>query len=425
MPSAAWDALANPGWSLEPGGKLRKTEDASALAAPANAGARQAEPSLEAVETSNRRWESEDEKSDYNPFISHAFLSSLEDAGCASAKTGWLGQHLVLEDERGAALAALPCYLKNHSMGEYVFDHGWADAFHRAGGRYYPKLQSSVPFTPATGRRFLTGERIDRNVAIAALSGGLTELCTRIGASSAHITFLTRHEWEALDSRGYLRRTDQQFHWLNNGYPDFDGFLDSLASRKRKQIRKERREAVQAGIEIDWITGSDLTEDHWDAFYAFYMDTGRRKWGQPYLNRNFFSLLSERMADRVLLVMARREGRPVAGALNMIGSHTLFGRNWGCVEDHPFLHFEVCYYQAIEFAIRHGLSRVEAGAQGMHKLARGYLPATTYSAHWIAHPGLREAVADYLERERRAVEIETEALAEHSPFRRTSESRPK
>ncbi|MXN64146.1 GNAT family N-acetyltransferase [Stappia sp. GBMRC 2046] len=410
---------------LEPGGKLRKTQEIPALSASGQVGTSQAESSLEAVETTACIRESEDENSDYNPFISHAFLSSLEEAGCATANTGWLGQHLVLEEAGGAVHAALPCYLKNHSLGEYVFDHGWADAFHRAGGNYYPKLQSSVPFTPATGRRFLTAKGINRDIAIEALSNGLAQLCRRVGASSAHITFLTRQEWDALESQGYLRRTDQQFHWLNDGYSDFDEFLENLASRKRKQIRRERREAVKAGIEIEWITGSELTESHWDAFYEFYMDTGSRKWGRPYLNREFFSLLSERMADRILLIMAYRDGRPIAGALNLIGSSTLFGRNWGCVEDHPFLHFEVCYYQAIEFAIQHGLSRVEAGAQGTHKLARGYLPTTTYSAHWIAHPGLREAVGDYLIRERQAVEIENEALAEHSPFRRTSDSRPK
>ncbi len=358
----------------------------------------------------------------YNPFISHAFLSALEDAGCATRATGWLGQHLVLEDAGGTMHAILPCYMKNHSQGEYVFDHGWADAFHRAGGSYYPKLQTSVPFTPATGRRFLTGETIDRETAIMALSGGLAELCRRTGASSSHITFLTEEEWTILGEQDYLLRTDQQFHWENAGYSSFDGFLEALASRKRKQLRKERKQALENGITIEWVTGSDLKEAHWDAFYAFYMDTGSRKWGRPYLNRKFFSLLGERLADRVLLIMAMRNGRPIAGALNLIGSDTLFGRNWGCLEDHPFLHFEVCYYQAIDFAIEKGLARVEAGAQGAHKLARGYLPVKTYSAHWITHPGFRRAIADYLEHEREAVDVEAEALAEHSPFRKASTS---
>ncbi len=406
-----WDRLANPAWRIGPRGRIeRKLE--SICKDPA--ATHQAAESISEVADSNS------EPIDFNPFISHAFLSSLEEAGCATARTGWRPRHLLIEGQAGRPIAAMPCYLKSHSQGEYVFDYGWADAFHRAGGEYYPKLQSSVPFTPATGRRFLTAPGVDRETAIAALCGGLTELSRLSGASSAHVTFLTEAEWQAAGAIGFLQRQDKQFHFTDQGFGTFDGFLEALASRKRKQIRKERREALADGISIEWVTGSDLTEAHWDAFFAFYMDTGGRKWGRPYLNRRFFSLLGERLAERVLLVMARRSGRYIAGALNLIGSNTLFGRNWGCIEDHPMLHFEVCYYQAIDFALDRGLKRVEAGAQGAHKLARGYLPATTFSVHWIAHPGLRDAVARYLRDERRAVAYEGEALAEHSPFRKIS-----
>lgn len=359
-----------------------------------------------------------DAREPYNPFVSHAFLSSLEESGCAVAETGWLGQHLLLEGEDGALRGALPVYLKSHSQGEYVFDHGWADAFERAGGRYYPKLQAAIPFTPATGPRLLhrTGEPIVE--AQAALAEGLKELTRRHGASSAHATFVPETEMPVFEAAGYLHRTDQQFHFINAGYGAYEDFLETLASRKRKALKKERRAALEHGIEIDWLTGSDLTESVWDQFFAFYMDTGSRKWGRPYLNRRFYSLIGERMADDILLVMARREGRYIAGAINFIGGDTLFGRHWGCIEDHPFLHFEVCYHQAIDFAIEKRLARVEAGAQGEHKLARGYLPVTTHSAHYIAHAGLRRAVADYLERERQDVEMMGDYLAEHGPFRR-------
>jgi predicted N-acyltransferase len=359
-----------------------------------------------------------DAQTPYNPFISHAFLSSLEESGCAVAETGWLGQHLLLEGDDGALLGALPAYLKNHSQGEYVFDHGWADAFERAGGRYYPKLQASVPFTPATGPRLLS--RVGQPVLATqtALAEGLKELAKRHDVSSAHVTFAPQDEMPVFEAAGYLHRTDQQFHFINEGYGSHDDFLETLASRKRKALKKERRAALEHGLEIDWLTGKDLTEAIWNQFFAFYMDTGSRKWGRPYLNREFYSLIGERMAEDILLVMARRDGRYVAGAINFIGSDTLFGRHWGCIEDHPFLHFEVCYHQAIDFAIARGLKRVEAGAQGEHKLARGYLPVTTHSAHYITHPGLRRAVADYLERERRDVEMMGEYLAEHGPFRR-------
>lgn len=354
----------------------------------------------------------------YNPFVSYDFLSSLEDSGCAVRATGWQGQHLRLEAPDGNLLGAVPCYLKSHSQGEYVFDHGWADAFERAGGHYYPKLQACVPFTPATGPRLLARRGTDEATIRAALAAGLKALTDQIGASSAHVTFAREPEAAALEEAGFLRRNDQQFHFFNEGYGSYDDFLASLASRKRKALKKERRTALENGIEIAWLTGKDLTEAVWDDFFRFYMDTGSRKWGRPYLNRRYYSLIGERMADDILLVMARRNGRFIAGAINFIGGDTLFGRNWGCVEDHPFLHFEVCYHQAIDFAIDRKLKVVEAGAQGEHKLARGYMPVRTHSAHYLAHPGLRRAVADYLVRERTEVAAIGEFLEERGPFRK-------
>ena len=352
-----------------------------------------------------------------NPFVSHAFLSALEDAGCGGGRTGWRPAHLAATREDGSLVAAAPCYLKSHSQGEYVFDAGWADAYERAGGRYYPKLQVSVPFTPVTGPRLLVRPDADAGGMRNVLLSGLEALRGQVEASSIHLTFLEPPIGEELAGRGYLLRIDQQFHWVDEAYGDFEGFLSALASRKRKNIRRERRDALAAGIAVEWITGSDLTEAHWDAFFAFYMDTGSRKWGRPYLNRRFFSLLGERMADRVLLVMAKRAGRYVAGAINFIGADALYGRNWGAVEEHPFLHFEVCYYQAIDFALSRGLKRVEAGAQGEHKLARGYRPVTTRSAHHIADPGLRRAIADFLSRERAYVSAAHDAYEEAAPFR--------
>lgn len=354
----------------------------------------------------------------YNPFVSFDFLSILEESGCAVRGTGWQGHHLRLEAADGRLLGAVACYAKSHSQGEYVFDHGWADAFERAGGSYYPKLQASVPFTPATGPRLLVSHDIDSASAKAALAEGLKQVTLQLGVSSAHVTFVEDGDMPALEGAGFLRRTDQQFHFFNEGYSTYDDFLATLASRKRKALKKERREALAGDIEIDRLTGRDLTERVWDDFFTFYMDTGSRKWGRPYLNRKFFSLIGERMADDVLLVMARRDGRYIAGAINFIGSETLYGRNWGCIEEHPYLHFEVCYHQAIDFAIERRLKVVEAGAQGEHKLARGYRPVTTQSAHFIAHAGLRRAVADYLKRERRDVAQMAEYLDEHGPFRR-------
>lgn len=357
--------------------------------------------------------------SPYNPFISHPFLKALEDSGCTGRASGWIGQHLRLETSTGTLLGAVPCYAKAHSQGEYVFDHGWADAFERAGGRYYPKLQATVPFTPATGPRLLAGAG-DRKTAHMALAEGLKTLAQQSGASSAHVTFAPEAEVDVLMSAGFLHRTDQQFHFLNEGYGSYDDFLGTLASRKRKALRKERFAALENGISVEWLTGKDLTEAAWDDFFAFYIDTGGRKWGKPYLNRRFFSLIGERMADDILLVMAKRAGQNIAGAINFIGGDTLYGRHWGCVEDHPYLHFEICYHQAIDFAIAKGLRVVEAGAQGEHKLARGYMPVTTHSAHYIAHAGLRNAIADYLERERRDVERIGESLEEHAPFRKAN-----
>lgn len=356
-----------------------------------------------------------------NPFTSHAFLNALEASGSARPETGWYPQHLVWRDDGGKLAAVMPCYAKNHSQGEYVFDHGWADAYERAGGQYYPKLQCSVPFTPATGRRVLVRDSVDRTHAETVMAAALAERCASLNASSAHITFMTKSEWDRFGEAGYLQRIDQQFHWQNNGYDTFDNFLDALSSRKRKTIRRERKGAFENDIEIDWLTGSDITQEHWDAFFAFYMDTGSRKYGRPYLTRKFYRLIGETMAEKILLVMCRRGGRYIAGAINFIGGDTLYGRHWGCVEDHKFLHFEACYYQAIEFAITHKLGFVEAGAQGPHKLARGYVPVTTYSAHHLRDKGLRDAVEDYLQRERFYVSQETRALARYTPFKRGGE----
>lgn len=352
-----------------------------------------------------------------NPFIRFDFLHALEEADCAVERTGWGPQHLAIEDDAGRVAAVMPLYLKSHSQGEYIFDHAWADAYERAGGRYYPKLLSAAPFVPATGPRLLARPDVDPAEAWRLLLGGGLTLCERYGASGLNLNFLTEAEWRWMGEQGLGQREGQQYHWENRGYRDFDDFLGALSSGRRKTIRRERRDA-QAEVEIACLTGADITEDHWDAFFRFYMDTGSRKWGRPYLTRKFFSLLGERMADRVLLVMAGREGRWIAGALNLIGGDCLYGRHWGCVEDVPFLHFELCYYQAIQWAIEHGLPRVEAGAQGQHKIARGYLPKAVYSAHYIADPMLRGPVERFLAQEREGVEQEMEWLEEEfSPFK--------
>ena len=347
-----------------------------------------------------------------NPFVSHAFLSALEDSGSANSRTGWMPQHAVLrQDDQVVAVA--PMYAKSHSYGEYVFDHGWAQAFERAGGDYYPKLLVGVPFSPVPGPRLLTRPGIPST----ALAQALAQACQELGLSSVHATFCTEAEWETLAEAGWLRRQGKQFHWENDGYADFDGFLAALSSRKRKSIRRERRDANECGLTFLTLRGAEITQRHWDAFYGFYHSTVDRKWGSAYLTKRFFPLLSERVGDQVVLMMAEHDGKLVAGALNLLGDDALYGRNWGCRGDWPFLHFELCYYRAIDFAIAHGLKRVEAGAQGEHKIQRGYLPKPTYSAHWIQHPGLRSAVAGFLEHERRAIAREMEALEEYSPFK--------
>ena len=356
----------------------------------------------------------------YNPFLDHRFLKALEDSGSVCRETGWQPFHVVLSGEGGEvddAVGVVPMYLKSHSRGEYVFDGGWADAFYRAGGHYYPKLQSSVPFTPATGRRLLVAEGEDGEKVENQLLQVAVQVAEQVEVSSLHFTFLPEAQWQRTAAVGCLQRMDTQFHWQNDGYATFDDFLAALSSKKRKNIRRERREALAGGIDVEWLTG-DISEAQWDAFYEFYADTGRRKWGMPYLNREFFSRIGETMAEHILLVMCRRAGRYIAGAINFIGDDTLFGRNWGCVEDHRFLHFEACYYQAIDFALHRGLGRVEAGAQGAHKIARGYLPTPTYSAHWIRDPRLRDAVERYLREERRHVEADISYVEQHhSPFR--------
>lgn len=357
----------------------------------------------------------------YNPFLSYHFLNALEKSASATSATGWRPYHLRLETAGGILLGAVPAYLKSHSQGEYVFDHGWADAYERAGGRYYPKLQICVPFTPATGSRLLHNRDYETAAIRQALALGLQQLTDQLGISSAHVTFVDEVQLKPLKKANFLHRTDLQFHFINNGFSQYDDFLSEFSSRKRKLIKKERKEALSNGITIEWLQGEQITEDVLDQFFAFYMDTGSRKWGRPYLTREFYTLIGETMADDILLVMAKRDGRYIAGAINFIGSDTLFGRHWGCIEDHPFLHFEVCYHQAIEFAIKHKLDKVEAGAQGDHKIARGYQPVLTHSAHYITHQGLRNAVADYLDTERQDVMRMAVSLQDHLPFRKTPE----
>lgn len=352
-----------------------------------------------------------------NPFVSHAFLDALEDSGAAGPRTGWLPQHVALRDEGGTLVACAPCYAKSHSYGEYVFDHGWADAFERAGGRYYPKLQVASPFSPVPGPRLLRRP----GVPVAAVAEALRQAMGALGASSVHVTFCTREEWDALGACGWLQRLGVQFHWHNRGYADFDAFLGALAARKRKALRRERREVAESGLTLRTLRGAEITRAHWQAFHRFYRNTVDGRWGSAYLTPQFWPLLGERLGDRVVLMWAERDGRPVAGALNLLGREALYGRNWGAAEEVPFLHFELCYLRAIQFAIEHGLARVEAGAQGEHKIARGYLPVETHSAHLIAHPGLTRAVAQFLDAERPAIRERMLALAEHSPYRRDGE----
>jgi uncharacterized protein len=398
---ADWDACANP--------KSGQNEDAV-----------DGSPHPESQQAASSCLTGEDSSLEpvYNPFVSHDFLSALEASRSVGGRTGWHVQHVLAKTSDGTLVAAAPAYLKSHSRGEYVFDAGWADAYARAGGDYYPKLQISVPFTPATGPRLLVRDGLPAPAMRRALAQGLMQFCGVAGASGVHVTFATEDEYRLLGELGYLQRTDQQFHFENHGFTSFDDFLAALSSRKRKTIRRERQDALANGITVHWLTGSDLTEDVWDAFFDFYMETGSRKWGRPYLTREFYSLVGETMKNRILLVMAKRAGRWIAGAINFIGSHTLFGRHWGAVEHHPFLHFELCYYQAIDYAIAHKMPRVEAGAQGEHKISRGYMPTMTFSAHYIADPGLRRAIADYLVRERAYVAAAGAELSELAPFRR-------
>lgn len=391
VPAADWDACANPG-----AGRLLESacEQADSIS--------QADPD--------------------NPFVSHAFLRALEESGCVGGRTGWSPAYLLVEDADDRLIAAAPSFVKGHSQGEYVFDHSWAEAYMRAGGRYYPKIQVAAPFTPATGPRLLVAEGPHANDAREALIAGLEALREQVRGSSVHVTFAQEPDMAALLEAGFLERHDIQFHWRNEGFASYDDFLATLASRKRKALKRERREALSAGIEVSVLSGSDLTESVWNDFHAFYEDTGSRKWGRPYLNRLFFSEIGQRMGERIVLVLARRAGRNIAGAINFRGGNTLYGRNWGCIEDHPFLHFELCYHQAIDYAIAHKLVRVEAGAQGEHKLARGYRPVITRSAHLLADPGLARAVAAYLPGERREISSAVAALAEESPFRKAGDN---
>jgi len=358
-----------------------------------------------------------------NPFVSHAFLAALEDSKSVNGQAGWLPQHLIIEEPDGGLAACAPLYVKSHSYGEYVFDWAWADAYHRAGGRYYPKLLCAVPFTPATGPRLLVNPQAKEPKALKqALAGAMAQLAEQIGASSVHLNFLEKPDWELLGEMGFLQRTGHQYHWHNDGYQSFDDFLEALTSRKRKTIRKERRETAQHGIALKTLTGSDLEERHWDAFFKFYMDTSSRKWGEPYLTRDFFFKVGETMAEKVVLVAAERDNETVAAALNFTGDETLFGRYWGCTEDYRFLHFEACYYRAIDYAIEHGLRRVEAGAQGEHKIQRGYLPTHTYSAHWLFDPNFKRAVDRFLTDERQGIDQDIRILMTHSPFKNQQDS---
>jgi len=353
---------------------------------------------------------------DRNPSVSHTFLNALEESGSTTTRTGWTPQHLSLAGANGTVVGVVPLYAKTHSYGEYVFDYGWADAYERAGGRYYPKLLSAAPFTPVPGPRLMVRPDAPPEPR-AHLIAAMVELAKRRRISSLHVNFPEPTDLEALTEAGFLQRLGQQFHWINNGYRDFDDYLAALNSRKRKAVKKERREALAPGLEIDVLTGSDLKTRHWDAFYEFYLATSDRKWGSAYLNRRFFGLIGERMPEKIVLVMARRGKNYVAGAFNLLGTDTIYGRNWGGYGDYKFLHFECCYYQAIEFAISRGLKRVEAGAQGPHKLQRGYLPVPTYSAHWVPDPAFRRALSQFLARERDMVAHKMDRLAEFSPFR--------
>ncbi|MDV7338571.1 GNAT family N-acetyltransferase [Terasakiella sp. A23] len=352
------------------------------------------------------------------PFARHEFLSALEDSNCTTPKAGWMAQHIVLRNDEGKILGCSPVYLKGHSYGEYVFDWSWADAYERAGGRYYPKLQCAIPFTPVSSHRLLMHPDANKDNK-AALLEGMINHAKALQISSLHITFSTEDEWHLAKNQGMMGRTGHQYHWENRGYETFDDFLATLSSRKRKSIKKERKSVAESGIEIKALSGDELEEHHWDAFYAFYLDTTGRKWGHPYLNREFFGLLGQRLADQVVLIVAMKDERIVAGALNLKGNKTIYGRNWGCLEDYRFLHFEACYYQAIDYAITHKLARVEAGAQGQHKIQRGYLPVKTYSSHWVRDPGFADAVEKFLDHDQKVNDAEMTELAKFSPYKTT------
>ena len=353
-----------------------------------------------------------------NPFMQHAFLHALENSGCVGTQTGWQQFHIeVTEENNDKPLGYMPLYVKSHSSGEYVFDHAWANAFENAGGSYYPKLQSSVPFTPVTGPRLMVASGAPDGVQEALLQA-VSNAAVQHKLSSAHITFMHKAEAEEAKKSGYLIRTGQQFHWQNSDYSNFDDFLAQLSSRKRKQIKKERRTATSSGITFELLEGADIKQEHWDVFFSFYIDTGARKWGQPYLNREFFTQIGKSMPEQLLLILCKLDGQYIAGALNFKSEHTLYGRYWGCLEDHPCLHFETCYYQAIDYAIKHGMASVEAGAQGPHKLARGYSPVVTYSAHFIANPSFKDAIAEFLLHERDAVDAEVKYLEKRTPFKK-------
>lgn len=382
-------------------------------------------PSIHEIDESQWDTCAQTTRANFNPFVRHAFYSALEDSGSVTAETGWQPQHVTVENSNGDVLACAAMYLKDHSYGEYVFDWGWANAYERAGGQYYPKLQCAVPFTPATGPRLMVRQgvpNIETDDLKRMLLAGMIEVADRQNVSSLHVTFPEEADFKIMSDAGLLQRYGQQFHWKNEGYEDFDGFLDALSSRKRKNIRKEREKANACGVNIYSVTGQEITSRHWDAFYRFYRLTSDRKWGQAYMTRSFFDLLSERMGDQVVLIMGEEAGEIVCGALNLLGGDTLFGRNWGTVVHYPMLHFEVCYYRAIDFGIEHGLTWVEAGAQGPHKLQRGYLPRKTYSSHWIADSGFRAAVSQYLSQERPAIEDDVDTLTELGPFKRTGKS---
>jgi uncharacterized protein len=351
-----------------------------------------------------------------NPFVSHAFLACVEESGSTGKRTGWLPQHAALRDRDGVLVGCAPMYGKSHSYGEYVFDHAWANAFERAGGDYYPKLQIASPFSPVPGPRFLI--RPDGGAGFATMGAAVAQACGELGLSSVHATFCTEAEWEELGEAGWLQRLGMQFHWQNQGYACFDDFLGAMSSRKRKTLRRERRDAQSCGLEFVTLRGPEITRAQWRDFYRFYTSTVDRKWGSAYLTQDFFTLLGQRLGEQVVLMLALEHGKPVAGALNLMGSDALYGRNWGCDRDYPFLHFELCYYRALDFAIENGLARVEAGAQGQHKIQRGYLPAPTYSVHWIRHRGLHDAVADFLVHERAEKLVEMEELAELGPYKR-------